>query len=83
MWLSQTEKLIAPEGSTISASRTILVACCSLTGSPSLLMQAETAKFPDLCCLRIVSTDNGAMGFEWNVEVHLKYLYPCLGVLCN
>ena len=61
MWLSQTEKLIAPEGSTISASRTILVACCSLTGSTSHLMQPETARFPELCCLRMVSTDDGAI----------------------
>lgn len=62
MWLSHTDKLIVTVGSVISVSRTILFACSGLSGSPSHLMQPERVKFPELWCLRIVSSDVGVIG---------------------
>ena len=61
MWLSQTDKLIAPVGLVILASCTILVACSGFTGSPSHLIQLETVLFPEWY-LGIVSTDVGVIG---------------------
>ena len=67
MWLSQTDRLIVPVGSVISASLTILVACSGLEGSPSHLMQPETVKFPELWFLRLVSTGVDVIGASgWN-----------------
>lgn len=61
MWLSQTDKLIAPVGPVILASRIILVACSGFTVSSSHLIQLETVEFPKWY-LGIVSTDVGVIG---------------------
>ena len=88
MWLSQTDRLIVPVGSVISASLTIFVACSGLEGSPSHLMQPETVKFPELWFLRMVSMGVdviGASGWNgnWMECGGASWItVPCLGTPC-
>ena len=40
----------------------MIVACSGFSGSSSHLVQPETVKFPELWCLKMVSTDVSVIG---------------------